>query len=446
MAGLRFRLLIIGKTGCGKTTILSKACGEDEAGKGSESRGVHNIEKALRFKNNDLLLVHDSEGFEAGVTKEFAVVNAFIERRATLEDVSERLHMVWYCVEANSRPLQHAEKEFFSSKRPVPVVVLITKFDMLIQDILQELEGEEENEGLDDDELEEKAAQIAIECFDENYRKPLEALQFPPYAIVTLSDTHKSKPDDSRLHELIKQTVAALKSANDADATTQKREEQRMLGDLFVMAQTADLAAKVELTVIRCMGTGYGSLGMRLIDKKEMIDSWNTCWSSWKGDDSFTWLSKLLQKHVDLSPRLIGHDASPDRLQVQRWTRQLEMAARLEQTVLDSVMIMKHIVLLDAEHIGERAVVERLARWYDGPCKTAVQVRALLMDRHNRNPHATTGLDPEGLYAIIRDLKTEVPDIDLSVGDDGADASQRKGFQAKFGGLGIKGLFKKKDK
>ena len=111
-------------------------------------------------------------------------------------------------------------------------------------------------------------------------------------------------------------------------------------------------------------------------------------------------------------------------------------------------MIMKQISLLKPKQIGERVIVERLAQWYDAPCKTAVQVRKLLMDRHNRNPHATTGLDPEGLYAIIRTLETEIPDIDFSLGHDTAlaDASQRKGFQAKFGGLGIKGLFTRKEK
>lgn len=81
------------------------------------------------------MVAHDSEGFEAGTSNEVDVVKKFIERRSKMENVNERLHLVWfvtvispsdisvslyfvlsrYCMEMNSRPIQHAEKEFFST-------------------------------------------------------------------------------------------------------------------------------------------------------------------------------------------------------------------------------------------------------------------------------------------------------------------------------------------
>jgi predicted GTPase len=91
----RFRLLIIGKTGCGKTTILSKVCGKNMIDAPSTSRGVHNIENEILFQKNDKLVAHDSEGFESGQSDELDVVKKFIERRSKAENMSERLHMVW---------------------------------------------------------------------------------------------------------------------------------------------------------------------------------------------------------------------------------------------------------------------------------------------------------------------------------------------------------------
>jgi hypothetical protein len=81
------------------------------------------------------MVAHDSEGFEAGTGNEVDVVKNFIERRSKMENVNERLHLVWfvkatlppdvlvsscsvpfrYCMEMNSRPIQHAENEFFST-------------------------------------------------------------------------------------------------------------------------------------------------------------------------------------------------------------------------------------------------------------------------------------------------------------------------------------------
>jgi hypothetical protein len=48
------------------------------------------------FQNNDKLVAHDSEGFEAGKVEEVAVVKNFIEKRNKEEDVYQRLHMVWF--------------------------------------------------------------------------------------------------------------------------------------------------------------------------------------------------------------------------------------------------------------------------------------------------------------------------------------------------------------
>ncbi|EKM60411.1 uncharacterized protein PHACADRAFT_109866 [Phanerochaete carnosa HHB-10118-sp] len=409
----RFRLLIIGKTGCGKTTILTKVCGEDVADRPSEARGVHDIERELVFRDNNKLIVHDSEGFEAGKKHEVNIVSDFIERRSAMEDINQRLHMIWYCMETKSRPIQHAEREFFSNQKQVPVIAVFTKFEIFVQDVLQELE-EATDEEEQDDELEIQAAKTAESRFNGNHRAQLEALPFPPKAIVTLSRTHVSRPEDSRLSELLLQTTTALSSPNDDPAISpERRKEQRELRDLFVTAQVADIQLKVEFAIAACMDRGYGALWRRPIDRKEMIDFWNIGCSSCN-PRAFALLDSQLHQHVDFSPRIVGHPKSQDLEHILQWNEQLRMCAQLEQLVIDSVIIMKHIFLLRTK---DSDVVKRLIEWYDSQSTTAKRVREVLVDEHSRNPHAQTGLNPQKLIALVNTLDLEVPHIVLATAD-----------------------------
>ena len=109
-------------------------------------------------------------------------------------------------MEMNSRPIQQAEKDFFSmpltgtikDESPssivtfpiVPVVAIVTKFDAFLQDMQQKLEekAEEEDEEVDDDELAKLAVIEAEKRFEQHYKKPLESMKHPPRAVVTLSE------------------------------------------------------------------------------------------------------------------------------------------------------------------------------------------------------------------------------------------------------------------
>lgn len=53
------------------------------------------------FEGNDKMVAHDSEGFEAGRDNEVEVVKNFIEKRSKMEDINDRLHVVWYVAEQN---------------------------------------------------------------------------------------------------------------------------------------------------------------------------------------------------------------------------------------------------------------------------------------------------------------------------------------------------------
>ena len=71
----------------------------------------------------------------------------------------------------------------------VPIVAIVTKFDTFLQDVQQKLEEKaEEDEEVDDDELEKLAIIEADKRFEQHYKKPLEGMQHPPRAVVTLSE------------------------------------------------------------------------------------------------------------------------------------------------------------------------------------------------------------------------------------------------------------------
>ncbi|EKM49680.1 uncharacterized protein PHACADRAFT_179078 [Phanerochaete carnosa HHB-10118-sp] len=395
------------------TRVTCQVCGENVADQPSTTRGVHDIERELIPQRNDKIVAHDSEGFEAGQGKEVKVVSDFIARRAATEDINERLHMVWYCVEINSRPIQQAEREFFSTMKEVPVIAVMTKFDTYVQDVLQELEeaAEKEGRGVDEDELETQATQTAESRFKEHYCAPLQALLFPPKAVVALSHTHKSEPSDSRLTELIRQTMDALEPPQDSEVIASRHEEQRKLRELFATAQTVDVALKIEHSICLGMGENYGSLGERPISRERLLEPWNTVWSKEHDEQLFKHLDRRLQDRIDFSFRLIGHPESDDWLQIRRWNSpKLKFCAQLEQMVIDTVIIMKHIFLLHIEHLD---VAERLIEWYDSRSATAQRVRQALVDVHNRNRTAIVGLSMHELYRMVNSLQFEAPDITL---------------------------------
>jgi hypothetical protein len=60
-------------------------------------RGVHDIEHQVTYPGSNFVF-HDSEGFEAGGSKEIETVWKFIEKRSTAIEVKNQLHAIWYLI------------------------------------------------------------------------------------------------------------------------------------------------------------------------------------------------------------------------------------------------------------------------------------------------------------------------------------------------------------
>ena len=58
-------------------------------------RGIHDIEHQITYPGSNFIF-HDSQGFEAGASKEMELVWKFIEKRSTAIEVKDQLHVIWY--------------------------------------------------------------------------------------------------------------------------------------------------------------------------------------------------------------------------------------------------------------------------------------------------------------------------------------------------------------
>ncbi|KAG2145460.1 uncharacterized protein EDB93DRAFT_1251331 [Suillus bovinus] len=135
----RFRILVIGKSGVGKSSLISYAFGVEKEIVAHNKPGEANIDKELISLRNERFVLHDSRGFESGEEGNLKIVRDFIDRRRNISQ-EHQLHAIWLCFEiprAGARLLETGTEEFLKSKingqlGNVPVIVVFTKYDKLI--------------------------------------------------------------------------------------------------------------------------------------------------------------------------------------------------------------------------------------------------------------------------------------------------------------------------
>ncbi|KAG6336076.1 hypothetical protein ID866_3002 [Astraeus odoratus] len=176
-------------TGIGKSSLINRAFGIEEAVVASGRRGIANIDKELVSKQNDRFILHDSQGLEPGETENYSAIKSFIKRRSSHTDIKEQLHAIWFCFQIplscnGERLIERGMEEFLKKKREVfgnvPTIFVFTKYDKLIDVV----EGDDEY----DDEMDVDYEAIAENYLRENCVKPIEQLTQEkdiPYIAVT---------------------------------------------------------------------------------------------------------------------------------------------------------------------------------------------------------------------------------------------------------------------
>ncbi|KAG1842104.1 hypothetical protein C8R48DRAFT_738004 [Suillus tomentosus] len=180
----QFRILVIGK------------CFD----KHSYSCCEASIDDEFVSSQNDRFVLHDSKGFEPGEQDNLKIVRDFIGRRSAMPDLKDQLHVVLLCFEiprAGGRLLETGTEEFLESKRDgtlgnVPVIVVLTKYDMLIERMERNLDEASLDE-LSDEEIEELVKNKAEAELRDTCIGPLEELAGSdiPHATISTAKGYK---------------------------------------------------------------------------------------------------------------------------------------------------------------------------------------------------------------------------------------------------------------
>ncbi|KAG6853060.1 hypothetical protein C0991_007171 [Blastosporella zonata] len=136
----RFRILVMGKTGVGKSRLINQTFGVHDAIVSHTETGYADIDKEIYSKENPHFILHDSKGFEQGDDTNVKTVQRFINERSKMPLIKDKLHAVWLCIDiplAGGRLLETGIEQFLKLKIEgklgnVPVIAVFTKYDLLV--------------------------------------------------------------------------------------------------------------------------------------------------------------------------------------------------------------------------------------------------------------------------------------------------------------------------
>ncbi|KAG1760973.1 hypothetical protein EDD22DRAFT_45321 [Suillus occidentalis] len=195
----RFRILVIGKTGVGKSSLIKHIFGVEETIASHDMPGDANIDHGFISPLNDRFVLHDSKGFEPGSKASLETVQGFIERRRNMS-AQEQLHAVWLCFQtphAGGRLLETGAKEFLKLKSSgtlgnIPIIVVFTKYDLFIDRIERNLD-EISLKGLGNDAIKKLAKDRAEAELQDICIGPLKKFAGPdiPHAEISTHKNHR---------------------------------------------------------------------------------------------------------------------------------------------------------------------------------------------------------------------------------------------------------------
>lgn len=152
----RLRILVIGKSGVGKSSLINEIFGVTTVNINHEERGEADIEKEHTSDQNDKFIIHDSLGFEAGEIKNLDTAVNFIRDRNEKPHIKDKLHAIWLCTEiptGGSRVVEKATEEILKAKSrgwfgDVPIIGVFTKYDQLVSKCIFHKASDPEKEAL----------------------------------------------------------------------------------------------------------------------------------------------------------------------------------------------------------------------------------------------------------------------------------------------------------
>ena len=121
-------ILVCGKTGIGKSTLINAIFGGEYAKTGQGKPVTQTIEEI--HKNGSPLTLYDSKGLECEKYKPILDdIEKFLELKRNTDDITKQIHIAWICIMEDLRRVEPVEIELgkILTKKKVPFIVVITK-------------------------------------------------------------------------------------------------------------------------------------------------------------------------------------------------------------------------------------------------------------------------------------------------------------------------------
>ncbi|KAL6250476.1 hypothetical protein RBB50_002778 [Rhinocladiella similis] len=250
-----FRILVCGKTGVGKSTLINKVFGVEMTGESqSYQQGVHDINQAFESPNHPGLLIHDSRGWQAGSDHELDLIAKFLRHRAFQRDPAQSLHVIWFCVDSDVSRIEEADKRTFDTiaqfSHNVPVFVIGTKKDKLVafhkikllESYMEKTNDYQESKRLAEEEADKLAEEQFLSLRDELSR--IKHYKADGYCCL-------SKDDTPGVRKLLNSTLELI-----AD------DRVRLFA---VAAQVVDVEQKIDSAITECMRLGTHAIRTALV-------------------------------------------------------------------------------------------------------------------------------------------------------------------------------------